>query len=112
MNDGIDHQAYCAKLRAANTADRKRYARELGAWMRCAALPARRQAYWGFGFLAVGIGLALLSFEIDGSGRALRAIGLVMIALGQWPSWIRNKHARHWRRANPFEEWRTSQTVR
>jgi hypothetical protein len=107
MKDGIDHQTYRARLRNANSAERKRYAGELGAWMRSAALSRRGPAYWGLAFLAVGVALAILSIR-SGTERDILAVASVIFAGGLALSWIGNKHAREWRRAHPFEEWRTS----
>ncbi len=106
MKDGIDRRAFTAELRALDTVEHKRRAREFGSWMNMAARSQGWRAHLGLLLLVAGLIITLTSVFAHIELRPLILVGVALILIGHLISLYAARRARQWRARHPFEEWR------
>lgn len=106
MRDGIDGRAFKAELRTLDAGERRRSRREFGAWVGAAARSDRPRSQVALTVSGIAVAAILVRLLILTHSRALLAVGVATMAIGQCLAWSSNRRSRRWREMHPFEEWR------
>ena len=108
MADGIDFRSFQAAIDTLAPDARRKAMRDLNDWMRAASRSVGWPVPLGLTCVAFGAGLVAFGSLFEPSIRALHPIGLAFLAVGSGLSLWSNRRAREWRRANPFDAWRST----